>query len=118
MRERHTAVLARFDALAEPRFIPVATRVQLEGGIYAHPRLSGSRREAVDLLLRRLPRVEFSEVMALAYGRIVARAGFSRRRIIDRMIAASALVRGLTLITINGGDFADVADLSVEEWTP
>lgn len=35
----------------------------------------------------------------------------------DRLIAAHALSLGLTLVTANVSDFADVPDLKVENWT-
>ena len=34
------------------------------------------------------------------------------------MIAATALVEGLTLITTNGDDFRDVPELELVEWYP
>jgi len=110
--------MAKFDDLGERPFISVATRVELEGGVYAHPEDADHRREAVDTLLEILPVIEFNAKMASAYGGIVARAGFSRRKIIDRMIAATALVHDLTLITTNPGDFADIDGLKLEVWNP
>lgn len=41
---------------------------------------------------------------------------FKRGRF-DRLIAAHALALGLTLVTNNERDFADVPDLRVENWT-
>ncbi len=41
---------------------------------------------------------------------------FKRSRF-DRLIAAQALSLGLTLVTNNERDFADVPDLKVENWT-
>ncbi|QMW22741.1 PIN domain-containing protein [Sandaracinobacteroides saxicola] len=38
-------------------------------------------------------------------------------RLLARMIAATALVRGLPLATLNPDDFADVAGLRVEDWS-
>jgi predicted nucleic acid-binding protein len=52
-----------------------------------------------------------------AYGRIVAAAGHSRRKVVDRMIAATALANGLTLITLNGADFPDLPGLDLVAWT-
>ena len=40
-----------------------------------------------------------------------------RRGRFDRLIAAHALAAGLTLITNNEADFADIPDLKVENWT-
>lgn len=117
LRERNEAVLTWFAALDSPPYISVATRVELEGGVYAHPEWTDQRREAVDQLLATLPTLNFSKDMADAYGHILARAGFSRRKIIDRMIAATAIVADLTLITTNGEDFLDIGGLSLEIWT-
>ena len=43
-------------------------------------------------------------------------AGFSRRKTIDHMIAATALANGLSLITLNAQDFRDVPGLLLEIW--
>ncbi|KTF67722.1 type II toxin-antitoxin system VapC family toxin [Sphingomonas sp. HT-1] len=40
-----------------------------------------------------------------------------RRARLDRLIAAQALAGGLTLITNNERDFADIPDLRIENWT-
>jgi predicted nucleic acid-binding protein len=58
----------------------------------------------------------FDGAAADAYGTIVAHAGYSRRKLLDRMIAAQALVHRATLVTMNPDDFADVAGLTVVAW--
>ncbi|WP_287977936.1 type II toxin-antitoxin system VapC family toxin [Sphingomonas sp.] len=40
-----------------------------------------------------------------------------RRRRLDRFIAAHALALGMTIVTNNEADFADIPDLAVENWT-
>lgn len=40
-----------------------------------------------------------------------------RRGSFDRLIAAHALATGLTLVTNNEHDFADIPDLKIENWT-
>jgi predicted nucleic acid-binding protein len=50
------------------------------------------------------------------YGDIVRANGFSRTRVFDRLIAATALVHDLTLVTINGADFRDNPGLNLEVW--
>jgi tRNA(fMet)-specific endonuclease VapC len=47
---------------------------------------------------------------------IVANAGYSRRKLLDRMIAAQALVHRATLITFNVDDFSDVPGLKLRAW--
>lgn len=116
LRDGHPAILAAFEALDARPFLSVITRVELEGGIYAHPQWAEQRRQSVAALLEVLPVVDFDFEMAETYGRILAVAGFSKRKIIDRMIAATALVEGMTLITINARDFLDVPGLDIIEW--
>lgn len=116
LRDGTVAVVAQFEALTEKPFLSALTRVELEGGIYAKPQFAAQRRAAVDTLLTFLPVLDFDFDMAEAYGTILQTTGFSRRKIIDRMIAATALVEGLTLITCNGDDFADVPGLELLVW--
>ncbi|WP_419809068.1 type II toxin-antitoxin system VapC family toxin [Sphingomonas sp.] len=62
----------------------------------------------------------FAQIEALPFdGRAADRyAGlpFSRGNL-DRLIAAHALALGLTLVTNNERDFADIPDLRIENWT-
>lgn len=51
-----------------------------------------------------------------AAAEVYARLPFRRARL-DRLIAAQALAAGLTLITNNERDFADIPDLRIENWT-
>ena len=57
-----------------------------------------------------------SAIPAKTYGAIVARAGYSRRKLLDRMITAQALVHRATLVTLNPDDFSDVPGLSSLVW--
>jgi predicted nucleic acid-binding protein len=50
------------------------------------------------------------------YGAIVASAGCSRRKLLDRMIAAQALVHRATLVTFNPDHFSGVPGLSSLVW--
>jgi tRNA(fMet)-specific endonuclease VapC len=116
LRDGRGDTAARIAALQDIPFISAVTRVELEGGVFADVAISDKRRRALDALLRRLTVVDFNSEMAELYGQIVARAGFNRRKIIDRMIASSALSLDLTLITANGEDFADIDGLKLEIW--
>ena len=58
----------------------------------------------------------FEDADARAYTLIVSTLGYSRPLILDRMIAATALVHDLLLITMNGADFRDVPELKLEVW--
>ena len=42
--------------------------------------------------------------------------GYSRRKLLDRMIAAQALVHRATLVTLNEDDFRDIPGLHLESW--
>jgi tRNA(fMet)-specific endonuclease VapC len=73
----------------------------------------GSPKDAHKLakLFSRVPVLPFDEAAAQAYARLPFRRGS-----FDRLIAAHALSRGLTLVTNNERHFADVAGLTVENW--
>ena len=58
----------------------------------------------------------FDETAADEYRRIIEASGFSRPRIIDRMIASQALALDATLITLNGKDFTDIPGLKLLAW--
>lgn len=70
--------------------------------------------DASDLgaFLATVPAMPFDEVAARVYGTLP-----HKRALFDRLIAAHALSLGLTLVTNNEADFADVPGLKVENWT-
>jgi tRNA(fMet)-specific endonuclease VapC len=106
-------------ALAQLRAMPAlsaVTKVELEGGVYARPEMTAQRRVRLDALLEVMDVIDFNTVMAGIYGQIVANCGYSRRKIIDRMIAATALVTDFTLIKTNGENFADIEGLKLQIW--
>lgn len=72
--------------------------------------------ERLDTFVRILTLREFDAEAAEAYGRIARKIGVKRRSF-DRLIAAHAASLGLTLISRNGKDFANVPGLKVENWT-
>ncbi len=117
LRDGDPKILARTAKLDDAVLMSVVTRVELEGGVYRAPEFSAVRRARLDTMLAAIPVLAFDEEAAIAYGGIVAHAGYSRRKLLDRMIAAQALVHRSTLITMNGADFGDIPDLRVEAWT-
>lgn len=116
LRDGDPQVAARMDGLAEPPFISIVTLVELEGGVHSKPVLAAKRRAALDILLGGVVVLPFDDADARAYALIVSALGYSRPLILDRMIAATALVHDLLLITMNGADFRDVPELKLEVW--
>ncbi len=110
---------ARILAVAEPFWpnpmISIITRVELEGGV-ASPGWDPRRRDLLATFFSSVTVLELTDAEARAYRAIVEQAGFSRRKLLDRLIAATALVHGLPLATLNPGDFADVPGLEVVDW--
>jgi predicted nucleic acid-binding protein len=94
----------------------IVTRVELEGGVYLEPAHAPVRRARLDAMLSAIPTLAFDDLAAKTYGTIVASAGYSRRKLLDRMIAAQALVHRATLVTLNPDDFSDVPGLSSLAW--
>ena len=117
LRDDVDSIIDLVERLAAPVFISVLTRIELENGVVA---VRGEdrrvRRVRVDAMLRSLPTLSFDADCVAAYKGIVEAAGFSRRKLVDRMIAAQALVRSATLVTLNGRDFRDVPGLKLLEW--
>lgn len=116
IRDRPGEIDDRLVGVATAPSMSIVTRVELEGGAAGSGELAVRRRALLDELLRQFPVLDFDADCAAAYRDIIRRTGFSRRKTLDRMIAATALVHGLTLVTANGQDFADISDLSVEIW--
>lgn len=116
VRDGDQGVMARVDAIVSRILLPIVTRVELEGGVYRVKGREAIRRERLDLMYQTFECVDFDERCAAAYAAIVAASGYSRRKLLDRMIAAQALVHSATLATKNPGDFSDVPGLTVEAW--
>ena len=116
LRDGDVHVIDRVAALEGAVLISVVTRVELEGGVYREPAHAAVRRARLDTMLAAIPALAFDDGAADAYGRIVAHAGYSRRKLLDRMIAAQALVHRATLVTMNPDDFCDIPGLPIEAW--
>lgn len=116
LRDRDAWALEHYRALSEPSALSVVSVVELEGGLVGHP--DARRRTSIDTLMASLEIIPFDYAATSAYGRIIAATGYSRSRLLDRMIAATAIVHGLTLITANGSDFHDIPGLKLEIWAP
>lgn len=68
--------------------------------------------EILAALVTEIPLVDFDAAAAMVYARLPFKRGN-----FDRLIAAHALSLGLTVISRNTKDFADVLGLKVENWT-
>ncbi len=68
--------------------------------------------ELLNNFVEEIPIVVFDEAASRAYATLPFRRGS-----FDRLIAAHALSLGLTIISRNTKDFADVPGLKVENWT-
>ncbi|HEY4545612.1 MAG TPA: type II toxin-antitoxin system VapC family toxin [Pedomonas sp.] len=116
LRDGHDAVLDRIAQLDSMPLLSAVSVVELEGGVYRDPAQAPIRRARLDLLLGQFAILSFDAQTAEAYGRIVAATGYSRTKVIDRMIAAQAIVHRATLITMNAADFRDIPGLAMEAW--
>ena len=116
LRDGDRMVLDRVASLEGAVLMSIITRVELEGGVHRDPAHAALRRARLDVLLGAIPTLAFDVAAAEAYASIVAHAGYSRRKLLDRMIAAQALVHRATLVTMNADDFADIPGLAVLTW--
>ena len=105
--------MADLDALPA---IAMITRIELENGLYRDPELTDLLRPNLAAILHRTDVIDFGNMEFEAYRSILDQVGFSKRKVLDRMIAATALAHDLTLITMNGHDFRDVPGLKLVEW--
>ena len=117
VRDRDDAVIHRLARLAAQPVISVITRVELESGVYRNAALASVLRPRVDLMLEDFEELPFTSAEAEAYGQIVEHCGYSRPKIIDRMIAATAIVADSILITLNPRDFRGIPGLTIENWS-
>ena len=90
--------------------------VELQAGLAVSEPLLRNRQRGYDDLLSFVTVLTLDRPIVDTYGRIIRSIGFSRSRLLDRLIAATALVHDLTLVTINGPDFRDIPGLKLEVW--
>jgi predicted nucleic acid-binding protein len=117
LRDGDPRILEKAAPLTPVALISAVTAVELESGVSRSAGGREQRRAALEALYETLDILPFGVPEAAAYGRIVAELGFARGLIIDRMIAAQALVAGATLVTLNARDFRAIAGLQLEDWS-
>ena len=96
LRDGDRAVEERVAALETLPVLSVLTRVELEGGIFLTLEFAAIHRANTDALLSRLAILPFDGACADAYAKVLAVTGWSRPKIFDRMIAATALAHDVT----------------------
>jgi tRNA(fMet)-specific endonuclease VapC len=96
--------------------ISLITLVELQGGLAKSVPLTSARRRGLTDMLESLAVLPFDRAIVDTYGRIVGEIGFMRTRILDRLIAATALVHDLRLVTNDLSDFRDIPGLTLEVW--
>jgi tRNA(fMet)-specific endonuclease VapC len=116
LRDGEAAIEDRVAALSASAVLSIITRIELEGGADRDPANAHARRASLDEILEGMPVLAFGDADADAYRRIVEAVGYSRRKLLDRMIAAQALVHRATLVTQNPADFQDIPGLELEVW--
>lgn len=116
LRDGDPDVVAKIATLEGAVLLSIVTRVELEGGVYREPANTGARRARLDAILAALPVLAFDDQAAEAYRGIVETVGYSRRKLLDHMIAAQALVHRAAVVTQNPADFRDIPGLEVVAW--
>ena len=110
-------VVQRRHQYDEEVFLSVISQVELEAGVYRDGEPDPRVRARIDQLLEAVQRLPFAQAEVAAYSAIIAQTGFSRRLVVDRMIAASAIANDLAVATLNPRDFRNIPDLIVEDWS-
>lgn len=117
MQQNPAPVAARFASLRIGDVgISTVTLAELEHGTRVDEGLAATRRAQLDRLLALIPAVEFDAAAARRYGELRALPRRLGRNRFDILIAASALARGLVLVTNNQADFEGIEGLKVENW--
>jgi tRNA(fMet)-specific endonuclease VapC len=117
LRDGDPGVIRRAAPIDPVAIISILTVVELEGGVVATGIGQVQRRATVDGMYANLDILPFGQPEAAAYRIIIEALGFSRPRIIDRMIAATAIVADARLATLNVRDFRAIPGLNVEDWS-
>ena len=117
MREGELRIIRKSATLDQAALVSILSVVELEGGIPVAREGAALRRAKLDEIYAAVEILPFDWSHAQRYRRIIEARGFSRQRIIDRMIAAQALAAGAALATLNPRDFRDIPGVALEDWS-
>lgn len=117
LRDSAPELLSRFETIGPLPYLSILSVVELEGGVAGSTIGFQQRRQSLDRLIAMLEILPFGRGEAAQYRAIVESWGFARSKIIDRMIAATALAHNLSLATLNARDFRDIPGLRLEDWS-
>lgn len=119
-RRSSETLLARMQEVLEKKEVAVSVITRAET-LFGLCRLDAhdKRRRTVQLILEAFPSLDWTAETADQYGEIAAYLEQKGKSIgqMDTMIAAHALVTGLTLVTHNTRHFERVPNLQLEDWT-
>lgn len=110
-------IVERRQSYGEEAYLSVISRVELEAGVLRGGKVDPTVRARVDELVAEVEELSFTSREVVEYSSIISAKGFSRRRVIDRMIAATAIANDLTLATLNPRDVRDIPGLNIEDWS-
>ncbi len=116
-RDGDARILDRAATLEPVALLSILTIVELEGGIARSQIGREQRRRALDAMYETLDILPFTRRESRVYGALVEQCGFSRSLLVDRMIAAQAIVADAAVATLNPRDFRSLPRLQVEDWS-
>lgn len=117
LRDGDLTTQSRLSTLTAPPVMSVITAIELENGLSVKNPDAAGRRARTDLLYSIIPIVPFESDEVTRYRQIMETLSFSRRKTLDRMIAATALTNNLQLATLNTSDFEEVDGLHFYLWS-
>ncbi len=117
MRHQPPEAGAHFDRLRRGDVVISAiTLAELRYGVECRADTRAQNERALSSLLEDIPAVPFDHCAAAAYGPLWLAVRERRRDALDKLIAAHAVSRDLTLVTNNEADFAGYPGLRLENW--
>lgn len=117
MLDRDNAIVERRRDETDTAFLSIVSHVELIPGLYRNGTVEVSNARRLSALLDEVEVLPFTSREVDAYELIISALGFSRRLVVDRMIAATALANDLTLATLNPRDFRNIPGLKIDDWS-